>query len=433
MFLFRAKQSRGGRAAAVPLFSPTKEVRGLGRGTARWLWQLYVYRLTKAGRWFFWPTLSFIICTSMSLQRQSYVVLCYVAALWLVALSLAVLCKPRWRLKARHAGRVCAGEVLPVEISAEALGKKTLPALFVLPHRLPALIDAQNEEGVPMAVERSGRRGSATLGLQCGRRGIYPLHGFRAESDFPFGLVNAYSILAQESSLLVYPRFTPLARLEIPGGRCYQPGGVALASVVGDSAEFIGNRDFRMGDNVRDIDWRATARRDELIVREYREEYFMRVAVVLDTHVGPEAPAARGECFESAVSLAASVGDYLARHEYLVDIFAAGPNLYHLVAGRSLGYLDQILDILACVGESPSEPFAVLAPELMLQLSQIRTVICIFLDWNPARRQFVDSLRQQGVGLKVIVVSAEEIDLSGGPPGSRWVSRREAAAGVAEL
>ena len=55
-----------------------------------------------------------------------------------------------------------------------------------------------------------------------------------------------------------------------------------------------------------------------------------------------EATLAR-ESFERAVSVAASVADFMARQEYLVDLFAAGPNLYHLTAGRSLAYLDQIL------------------------------------------------------------------------------------------
>ena len=51
---------------------------------------------------------------------------------------------------------------------------------------------------------------------------------------------------------------------------------------LGESFEFIGNREYRDGDSIRDIDWRATARLSRAIVREYREEYFMRVAVILD-------------------------------------------------------------------------------------------------------------------------------------------------------
>jgi uncharacterized protein (DUF58 family) len=191
---------------------------------------------------------------------------------------------------------------------------------------------------------------------------------------------------------------------------------VALASSLGESFEYIGNRDFREGDNVRDIDWRATARLSTPIVREYRDEYFLRVAVILDTHVvAPSAnrikaflnrkqTTAAREAFERAVSVAASVADFMARQEYLVDLFAAGPNLYHLTAGRSLAYLDQILDILACVDENPAEPFETIEPEIIENLSKITTVICVFLDWNENRRGFVQRLAQQGAGVKVILV-----------------------------
>ena len=53
----------------------------------------------------------------------------------------------------------------------------------------------------------------------------------------------------------------------VPSGRRYQPGGIAMASKLGDSFEFIGNREYRDGDNLRDMDWRATARLSRPIVR----------------------------------------------------------------------------------------------------------------------------------------------------------------------
>jgi uncharacterized protein (DUF58 family) len=163
-------------------------------------------------------------------------------------------------------------------------------------------------------------------------------------------------------------------------------------------------------------------------VREWREEYFLRVGVVLDTHVpaeearskrmflrevqerlpGKSSRAARLAALERAVSLCAAVSDALARQEYIVDLFAAGPNLYHLMAGRSLAYREQILDILACVEGSPEEPLSQIAPHLMLELDRITTVICIVLDWDEARRAFVDSLRQAGVGVKVLWISENE-------------------------
>jgi uncharacterized protein (DUF58 family) len=340
------------------------------------------------------------------------VIAAYAMALWGIALVFAVTWRPRVRLDVHHSERVCVGEVLPVDVDVRVDGVRGNTDLYVVAHRLPAGIDAVERAGVAVP-RRAGRLVSRVrLGLRCSRRGAFVLQGFRVESSFPFALIRARRTFDRRRALLVYPRFTRLARLVLPAGYRYQPGGVALASNLGESCEYIGNREYRQGDSVRNIDWRATARLIRPIVREYREEYFMRVGVVLDTHVPgrarPKIKAAVRADFERAVSVSAAVSDYMARQEYLVDLFAAGPNLYHLTAGRSLAYLDQILHILACVDECATEPFDVIEPQIMEDLSRITTVICVMLDWDEARRAFVHRLTQAGSGVKVIVVRDRE-------------------------
>ncbi len=177
-----------------------------------------------------------------------------------------------------------------------------------------------------------------------------------------------------------------------------------MSSDLGESFEYIGNREYREGDSIRNIDWSATARLGTPIVREYRDEYFLRVGVVLDTHLPHGSGNDAKDEFECAVSVCASVADFMARADYLVDLFAAGPNLYHLTAGRSLAYLDQILDILACVEESKDEPFSTLEPAISDYLSRLTTVVCVFLDWSITRREFVAKLSMEGSAVKVIIV-----------------------------
>lgn len=369
----------------------------------RWIWRTYAQRLTRAGRWFFWPSGIFFGYAMASLQIQGYQPFAYVASLWMLAWVTMLLFRPRVGISVRHADRVCAGASLPVEVEVERRGGSGTD-LYVIPHKLPRGVACEQEDGAPLPDLRRGGRARVTVDLVCWKRGVYKLKGYRVESDFPAMLLCASRTFAEPRALVVYPKFTCLARLSLPTGRRYHPGGVALASQLGESLEYIGNREFRDGDNIRDIDWRATARLGDLIVREYREEYFLRVAVILDTFVPRNAAPAAHDSFEHAVSVSASVSDFMARQEYLVDIFAAGPNLYHLTAGRSLAYLDQILDILACVEESRTEPFELLEPEIMEGLAQITTVICVFLDWNEARREFVRKLSSGGASVKVIIV-----------------------------
>ncbi len=392
--------------SAHSYFSPSKDIDNpplFSSAVLRWIWRIYAQRLTRAGRWFFWPSGIFVGYGFASLQIQSYIPLSYVVALWLVGLLCMRIFRPAVRVRVDHVDRVCAGESLPVDVEVEQLGRLAVD-LYVVPHRLPHGVAAEPDDGVPVPALRHGEKTRVRLSIKCWKRGVYRLKGIRLESDFPSLLLVAAQRVGEERPLMVYPKFTRLSRLLLPTGRRYHPGGVALASNLGESFEFIGNREYREGDSVRDIDWRATARLSRPIVREYRDEYFLRVAVILDTHIPRKSGPARSESFELAVSLSAAISDYMARQEYLVDIFAAGPNLYHLTAGRSLAYLDQILDILACVEENPREPFEVIEPEIMENLARITTVICVFLDWNEARRAFVHRLAQNGAGVKVVIV-----------------------------
>ncbi len=416
--------------------SPTKDLSGPLLSRTKLLPLLvrfYLVRMTRAGKWFFWPCVLISSYASLSLQYQGYVAFSYCAALWIVAFVGLALFRPRLQVQVSQPVRVCAGESFDVHFDVARPRGGLGTDLCLIADRLPEGVDAVEEEGVALPVLERGDSIRAVLRLKAARRGVHELKGYRVESDYPLGLLNAVQLFRDPKPLLVYPAFKPLVRVDLPMGRRYQPGGVALASVIGESTEFLGDREFREGDNVRDIDWRATGRLQRLIVREYREEYFFRVAVVLDTHVPKGSPLVRRQDFERAVSLCAAVGDALAREEYIVDIFAAGPTLYHLTAGRSLAYLDQILDILACVEESREEPFWAIEPELSQYLEQLSSAVCVFLDWDARRRDFLEHLRQRGVGVKAIVLRSGPCSSSPDVPGLQVLRPEEFDAGVGEL
>jgi uncharacterized protein (DUF58 family) len=374
---------------------------------SRWIWKFLTHRLTQAGRWLIPITFIFTTIGSSSLDVQFYVPFVYLFGIWFVAVVCVPFVRPKISLSATYADRIRAGETLQVQVTVQQCRRFTAPPLTVLPHRLPRGLDAAPVEGAEVPALRLGETASVTMPLLCKQRGVQIWQGFRCETTFPFGLIRSYRNYVSAQKVLVYPAFTALKQFRIPSGRRYHPGGVALASNLGDSFEYIGSREYRQGDSIRDIDWRATARLMIPIVREYREEYFMRVGVVLDTHVPRGSRQEVYDNFERAVSVCAAVSDYMAHVDYIVDLFAAGPNLYHLTAGRSLAYLDQILDILACVNENPEEPFETLEPEILSYLSRITTVICIFTDWNETRRAFAERLLREGAGVKVVVVRDE--------------------------
>lgn len=78
-------------------------------------------------------------------------------------------------------------------------------------------------------------------------------------------------------------RLGALHRLALLGDPQRGSVGERLARGTGSSLEFQDRRGYQAGDDVRHVDWRALARTDQLLVRQYREEVLPRVEIVVDT------------------------------------------------------------------------------------------------------------------------------------------------------
>lgn len=388
-----------------PLHS-SKDIRAhpLFRGAiSRWLWRLGTHRLSRPGVWFAGMTLAFALYGTTSLDLQVFVPFTYAVSVWLLAWGWAILRPPRVALAVQHPSRIKAGGLLPVTVTVQALKRPVFDAVL-LPRRLPPAIDAAEEDGIALGTLRLGAAQSVTLNLRCTRRGLYALHGYRVQTDFPFGLLRAYTAVPSERTVLVTPQWTPLRQMDLPLRRSEQPGGAALATARGEALEFMGNREFREGDNIRDMDWRATARLDRLVVREFHEEYLHRVALVLDTSAA-DAPGADA-AWEGAVSLCASAGEFLARQEYPVGVLLAGQAVHVFDAIQPWASHEQTLDILAIVASSPAPTLSGNIPSLPEILEDVSVVVCFLLDWDDARRAFIESLYSLGLALRLVLVQA---------------------------
>ncbi len=81
----------------------------------------------------------------------------------------------------------------------------------------------------------------------------------------------------------IYPNYKPLFQSSfINSELLYSDWGVQLSQRRGDGTDFRQLRDFRVGDSLRQIDWRATARFNRPISREYQEERDQQVIFLLD-------------------------------------------------------------------------------------------------------------------------------------------------------
>ena len=221
------------------------------------------------------------------------------------------------------------------------------------------------------------------------------------------GLVRALRPVPAPDTLLVLPRCYPLPSLALPGARRYQPGGIALASSVGDSEEFISLREYRPGDPLKRIHWRSSARIGRAVVREHQDEFFVRHGLVLDTFMPPGGE----DRFEDAVSVAASFAAGVSGQDSLLDLMFVGPEAYVFTAGRGVGQLERMLEVLADVRPCLDRPFGSLHRLVAERYHALSGMVCVFLVWDEARRALVQHLRALGVPAVTLLVA----DAGSGP------------------
>lgn len=140
---------------------------------------------------------------------------------------------------------------------------------------------AQNPvQGIDVPAGESRR---ATVRLQPTRRGDLKVPHVTVRSFGPLRLAARQRTMPCPGLLRVLPPFHARRHLPSKLRKLRELDGKAAVQIRGAGTEFDSLRDYVRGDDVRSIDWRATARRSAVVVRTWRPERDRRVVMVLDT------------------------------------------------------------------------------------------------------------------------------------------------------
>jgi uncharacterized protein (DUF58 family) len=153
-----------------------------------------------------------------------------------------------------------------------------LEVALVLPDGLEA-----SEDDNPAAVTlRPGEERELELTVRCARWGSYSLGELRLRASDRFGLVVTEWRVDRPARLRVYPR-PELLRTLLRPLRTQVFAGNEVAREKGDGLEFADTRAFVPGDRLRSVNWRASARRSQLIVNDFHPERNTDVLLFLDS------------------------------------------------------------------------------------------------------------------------------------------------------
>ncbi|MCZ2837354.1 DUF58 domain-containing protein [Modestobacter sp. VKM Ac-2985] len=310
-------------------------------------------------------------------------------ALFVLALpvvSAVGIARQRFRVATR---RTVSPARLPRGGSAEVLvevsnADRRAGGLWLLTEHLPADLGAQPR----FVVERLASGGTAPLRyrLHGSRRGRYTLGPLSLRLVDPFGLVLRTATGSDTAALLVLPRVVPL----LGGGALTGAGGDggegARRAIAVHGEDDVSTREYRHGDDLRLVHWRATARTGELMVRLEERPWRAAATVFVDTRstahlLGGRVespagdPAPPQDTLEWVVEAAASIGTHLLHRGAALRVVTDGGELTPALGRGQLGP-DELLERLAVLGGAP-QPGLQLGMEALRRSGSDGPAICL--------------------------------------------------------
>lgn len=249
----------------------------------------------------------------------------------------------RYRISCRRVlqpARVPVGSTAQVHLRLQNAARLPSSALLV-EDRLPYTLGSR-PRFILRRIEPGGHRRVAYR-IRSESRGRFEIGPLTLRSADPLGMFELSRSFTAQHTLTVVPRVQPLPPTRLGAlwsGR--GEGHAAYAAAAGE--EDVGVREYRHGDDMRRIHWRATAHHGELMVRREERTWHSQCTILIDSRHSAHRGTGPAASYEWAVSAAASAAVHLLNQGYRV----------RLSTGTGTGLIpaedqDTVLDALAVV------------------------------------------------------------------------------------
>lgn len=210
--------------------------------------------------------------------------------------------------------RARIGEPVPVSVALQNQGPRTLHAVIRDAWQPTAGAgESRQRLSVP-----PGERRRVTIPLLPRRRGELASEFVMIRSLGPLGLAGRQARHRVRGTIRVLPAFSSRKHLPSRLARLRELDGNTSIQVRGQGTEFDSLREYVRGDDVRSIDWRATARAGTTMLRTWRPERDRHVVIIIDTGRTAAARVGDGTRVDAALeaslllaALAARAGDHV--------------------------------------------------------------------------------------------------------------------------
>ena len=231
----------------------------------------------------------------------------------------------------------------------------------------------------------AGGRSTVTTTMQPTRRGDKAAGKVTIRSVGPLGLAARQASRAVPWTVRVLPPFLSRKHLPEKLARLRQLDGQHRSLIRGQGSEFDSLREYVVGDDVRSIDWRSSARRADVVVRTWRPERDRRVVLMLDTGRTSAGRVGGVPRLDAAMDAALLLAALASRAGDRVDMLAVDRQVRARVVGASRSdVLARITDALALLEPELAESDGDLMASTLLTTARQRCLVVLLTDLNSA-------------------------------------------------
>jgi uncharacterized protein (DUF58 family) len=271
-------------------------------------------------------------------------------------------------------------------------------------------------ENLPLSVElQPGRASQVGYRLRTLKRGHFNFERCEINLPSPFGLWSGKRLLSVPDTVRVYPDFARLYGGQLLGvDNWLNQLGVRQRQRRGQGLEFHQLREFREGDSLRQIDWKATARQRTPIAREYQDERDQQIIFMLDC--GRQMRSQDGELshFDHALNACLLLSYVALRQGDAVGLstFACEQPRY-LAPVKGTGQLNVLLNAVYDLESSQRTADYAAAVTQLLARQQRRALVVIVTNLRDDDDELLTAVKRLSRQHRVLVTSLSEEVLHG--------------------
>lgn len=230
-----------------------------------------------------------------------------------------------------------------------------------------------------------GRGATVATSLMPRRRGDIAAGLVTIRSVGPLGLAGRQRSLAAPWTVRVLPQFLSRKHLPEKLARLRELDGQHKSMIRGQGSEFDSLRPYVLGDDVRSIDWRSSARRADVLVRTWRPERDRRIVIVLDTGRTSAGRVGGIPRLDASMDAALLLTALAVRAGDRVDLIAADRRVRTRVVGAGRqDVLAAFTSEMALLEPDLIDPDIGLIMATVLGVARQRCLVVLLTDLNPA-------------------------------------------------